>query len=244
MNIVLDSIQKHAISVPYGITSFVGGGGKTSMIYWIADAIPSDKHVIITTSTHMFIPEHIPFVTSLDKESIESAFRSSNVICFGNAVGDGKYHADMDQVEKTASFCDFVLCEADGSKQFPVKLPAAHEPVIPPSTRMVFGCAGLDCIGENIGNVLFRSELLPDLFIQSQEDSMNEEVLAQILINPNGTMKDVPESSGYCIILNKAECEMRLKSGRIVCEILNASGFSDILIVSAEQRKVYYACSD
>ena len=39
--------------IPKGITALVGGGGKTSLLYWLGEQLGQSSRVLLTTSTHI-----------------------------------------------------------------------------------------------------------------------------------------------------------------------------------------------
>ena len=50
------------LNIKKGLTSIIGSGGKTSLIYALAEELPAKSKVIICTSTKMYKPDNIPFV--------------------------------------------------------------------------------------------------------------------------------------------------------------------------------------
>ena len=63
-----------------------------------------------------------------------------------------------------------ILCEGDGSKRLPIKLPKDGEPVFFPKTDTVIGVIGLSCLGKPIKEMLFPSyQLLPKLDFYSKK---------------------------------------------------------------------------
>ena len=70
-------------------------------------------------------------------------------MCVGKSDGGEKLTAPYVSIGDLESLADYVLVEADGAKRFPLKAPAAHEPVIPDETRLVIAVAGLSGVGKN-----------------------------------------------------------------------------------------------
>ena len=51
------------LNVDKGVTALLGGGGKTTLLYALADELCSLGTVILCTSTHIRVPEQYPLVT-------------------------------------------------------------------------------------------------------------------------------------------------------------------------------------
>ena len=105
-----------------------------------------------------------------------------------------------------------ILCEGDGSKRLPIKLPKDGEPVFFPKTDTVIGVIGLSCLGKPIKETLFRYELLPNLtsldnyFIKSLQstDIVTTDFLYRLCLSEKGLRKNIT-SQKFCIIFNQAD---------------------------------------
>ena len=105
-----------------------------------------------------------------------------------------------------------ILCEGDGSKRLPIKLPKDGEPVFFPKTDTVIGVIGLSCLGKPIKETLFRYELLPNLtsldnyFIKSLQsaDIVTTDFLYRLCLSEKGLRKSIT-SQKFCIIFNQAD---------------------------------------
>ena len=105
-----------------------------------------------------------------------------------------------------------ILCEGDGSKRLPIKLPKDGEPVFFPKTDTVIGVIGLSCLGKPIKETLFRYELLPNLtsldnyFIKSFQsaDIVTTDFLYRLCLSEKGLRKNIT-SQKFCIIFNQAD---------------------------------------
>lgn len=174
---------------PPAMVAFVGGGGKTSLMFALANALPG--RVVTTTTTRIFAaqiklsPVFLATETpeSIEKNQKDSAFSTPSAVYsssalsvaldrFGQclvvgAVGEGKDKEKALGVSPTLPGqllarpdVDFVLVEADGSRMRPIKAPADHEPVIPPETTLVVPVVGIDAVGGLVGEVAHRPERL------------------------------------------------------------------------------------
>ena len=112
-----------ALQITRGVTAIIGGGGKTSLLYRLADELRTRGSVIVATSTHIWPPAHLPFS--------ERAGRVSDVLCVGTPGDSGKLAAPAQSFSELARLADFLLVEADGSAGRPLKAHLPHEPVVP-----------------------------------------------------------------------------------------------------------------
>lgn len=131
-------IFSEALAVRPGVTAIIGSGGKTSLLYRLADELKSEGTVLVTTSTHILPPEHLPVLTRTG--------RVRGVCCVGTPCGI-KLKAPEQSFEELAGLADFVLVEADGSAHLPIKAHTDYEPPILPNANnriLVVGVSGLD----------------------------------------------------------------------------------------------------
>ena len=56
-------IFSEALAIRPGVTAIIGSGGKTSLLYRLADELKDGGSVLVTTSTHILPPEHLPVYT-------------------------------------------------------------------------------------------------------------------------------------------------------------------------------------
>lgn len=170
---MLDEILKHKV------ISFVGSGGKTTLMFAVAKKLSLlGKKVIVTTSTKIYVPKNYPVVLSCENRSqLLKAIMASQIgfslnnynIC---VTGSLCLKKDPYEPQKICSYehcgftardflnlADFVLIEADGSKHKPLKFPGANEPVIPQESDLVIAVAAMWCTGQAISQVCHRYDL-------------------------------------------------------------------------------------
>ena len=244
----------HNLSSLLGLTdshilTFIGGGGKTSLMNTLGIEFAKQRiPTLLTTTTHIMKPDFLPSKACIEEENLEqiSSF-------FTNLEEDILPLAALGIPEKTiynkvklkSPSIDFmkklslfsrkysnislrILCEGDGSKRLPIKLPKDGEPVFFPKTDTVIGIIGLSCLGKPIKEMLFRYELLPELIFtqkkkqltdvsdQSSQTQKNFTKLPQtthnittdflywLCLSENGLRKNI-SSEKFCIVFNQAD---------------------------------------
>ncbi|MCP5101477.1 MAG: putative selenium-dependent hydroxylase accessory protein YqeC, partial [Chloroflexi bacterium] len=150
------------------IVSIVGGGGKTTLLFALAKALPG--RVVITTTTRIFAaqmklaPAVVTFqhgnAAKFDQLVGEALAQHGRLLITGAVIGDKAHGVPPDlPVQLLArADVDFVVVEADGSRMRPIKAPAAHEPVIPPESTHVIPVIGIDALDKPIVDVAHRPE--------------------------------------------------------------------------------------
>lgn len=215
------SVQEHKV------IALTGAGGKTTVMFRLADEMASlGRRVIVTTTTHILRPFDRTVLLSGHAEDAKwwhkekTAAGQGGVLVAGNLVSYDKLKAM--QPEETAAlrqYADVLLLEADGAKRLPLKAPGEAEPVIPDYADAVIGCMGLDSIGEELDLVCFRKELagrLLDLTAGADggfRHRLTPSDAAVILTGLEGTRKSVGDRE-FRVVLNKADHEERLQQAR------------------------------
>ncbi|WP_066713747.1 selenium cofactor biosynthesis protein YqeC [Clostridium sp. Marseille-P299] len=184
--------------------SFVGGGGKSSIIKKLSQELKAlKKRTIITTTTHIYAPEHnVVLIEDLDK--IKKELDENYVVTVGLPCDNQKLKSVSESfLNQLPSICDVLLIEADGSKHLPIKAPAIHEPAIPTFTTLVVGVAGLDCLAKPMNEISHRPEILARILEKKQEDILLPSDVAKVLESEHGQRKNV--TCRYEMVLNKAD---------------------------------------
>ena len=136
------------------VITLVGGGGKTSLMYALArEMVEAGRKVITTTTTKIWVPlsgETEMLLINPDIGALKEALKEHyHVTCVSNVNVEGKavgVKPSMVKLWMENLNVDCIVVEADGAKGKPLKAPAAHEPVIPPSTTLYIPMAGIDAL--------------------------------------------------------------------------------------------------
>lgn len=216
------------------IISFVGGGGKTTSMYQLAQELAEREfNVLVTTTTHIACPqtgnvciadtaekildvEWEGHILTAGKLAIEDAASASGIIR-KLTMPEGLENPAV--LEKLLEITDFILIEADGAKRCPIKIPADHEPVIIPQTGLVIACAGLSSVGKPLGECCFRFETCGSWLMREKENLIEPEDIALILMDGRGSRKNL-DGRYYKIILNQADTDLDLERAKqIICAL-------------------------
>lgn len=207
------------------IVSLVGGGGKTSTMYQLADELAEQgKRVLVTTTTHIRRPEQgqqtvlINHVREIEEDSWKGSILTAGRL-EGNKLAMPEGLSEEAELSRLLCLADVILVEADGAKCLPVKVPEAYEPVILPQTGLVIACAGLSGLGRPFGEVCFRFKDRGAWLRRTAEDLVEPSDLALILMDERGSHKAVA-GRYYRVVLNQAEGEKEKQAAEAVAAML------------------------
>lgn len=235
---------------PQAVVSFVGGGGKTSLMFRLAaEIVAGGGRVITTTTTRIFAnqtalaPHHIALA---DPEHLPAAVIAqlaghNHVLITGPIdASAGKAFGVSPQIvaELARTGVDAVLVEADGSRMRPLKAPAEHEPVIPDCTTNVVAVVGADVFGKPLGeDNVHRAERAAGLAEAGLGQPVTVEMAAAILAHPLGGRKAVPAAAHWTAFINKVESGAQLLAARALTERLLAVHGLPALVGSALEKE-------
>lgn len=185
--------------------SLVGGGGKTTLMYALArEAGKRGLRVIVTTTAHIWPHPGLPAADRVDPDRLKELLARHRVLLAGTAAEGGKL-SGVGEIAPLRRAADLVLVEADGSRGFPLKAPAGHEPALPPRSDAVIAVVGADCIGRPVGQACHRPGAVCALLGVSPQHRIRPEDAAQIAASPLGGRKNVAPEAAFRCAVNKAD---------------------------------------
>ncbi len=190
--------KKHTICL-------VGGGGKTTVMHELAAAWAAcGRKVMVLTSTHILQPADGSFAA--DAAAVHNLWQQRRYAVIGTPeLSTGKLTAPpQDLYEALQLQADVILCEADGSRHHPCKVPAEHEPVFLPDSEIVLAVAGMDALGRLLAQACQRPQLAAALLGCSLDSVIDAQMLAALLLSEQGARKNVGKRTFY-IVLNKCD---------------------------------------
>lgn len=219
------------------IITFIGGGGKTSLMNTLGKEFASHGYpTLLTTTTHIMKPDFLSDESYIENEdlgqlaNIFTNLKKNTLPLAALGIPEKVVNSNVKWRSPSSDFCEKIaefskkfstknpykflkiLCEGDGSKRLPIKLPKDGEPIFFPKTDTVIGVIGLSCLGKPIKETLFRYELLPNLtsldnyFIKSLQsaDIVTTDFLYRLCLSEKGLRKNIT-SQKFCIIFNQAD---------------------------------------
>lgn len=214
------------LKIEKGVTAIIGSGGKTTLLRTLSGELPG--RVLLCTSTHFQGYADLPTVTDPTESSLREALWKHPIVCAARRSPTGKLVDCGLPYETLADLADFVLVEADGSRQRPLKAHALHEPVIPPCTRQVICVVGLSGLHRPVSEVVHRPELFCSLASCTEADEATPERVSRALVQ---------EHLADTFYLNQAESGSALQDAKIIASYLKPHGFS---VVAGSQREKSY----
>ena len=197
------------------LVALVGAGGKTTLVYRLAaEARECGLSVLATTTTHMgTLPEAVTGPVFVEAEGeIDAALaaalrREGRATVLGRRIREDKLEGlAPERVEALRHRADLVVVEADGARGRSLKLPAPHEPVVPPRATHVVVLAALDVLGKPLAeDHVHRLELVIHASGCRSGSPVDEGVLVAALLHPDGYLSRIPGSARGGVFLNKAE---------------------------------------
>lgn len=189
-----------ALKIEPGITAIIGSGGKSTLLRALGLELMRDGgRVLLCTTTHMLPVAGVPWDGS--SRRLDAAPWKPGALhvpgctceaCAGLARGSicqagvldpetGKLSSPAESLDQLAQRFDYVLAEADGSKQLPLKAHAAWEPVIPAGTANAIWVVGASGLGKPIDEVVHRPELFCERCGCEPTDIATPERVAMVL---------------------------------------------------------------
>jgi probable selenium-dependent hydroxylase accessory protein YqeC len=219
------------------VISLVGGGGKTSLMFALARELAAGGRTVISTTTTKILPPSLEDSPRLivEKDWSRLASRAAeDVRCYRHVtivsenLPSGKLKGISPETvvllakSKVASF---IIVEADGSAQRPLKAPNATEPVIPENTTLVVPIVGIDALNCLLRNdYVFRSEIASRLLNSPEGSIVTACSIAALLTHPEGIIKGSPSRARVIPVINKMDLAGAPLKGRILAGVILKAG--------------------
>ena len=221
---------------PRELVSFVGAGGKTSLLLGLgAELAAGGERIVLTTTTKMGA-DQIPdwaTVCRTDSDVVDALDRGETAFLVGSVADEKVTGVRPEFVDRVFvdSGATHVLVEADGARGRSLKAPAPHEPVIPDDSTLVVVVAGMDAIGRPIRDVAHRPERVAALLDGALDDPVRPADLALVLGHEQGGLRGVPAGSRVTVALTKASPGSAADSASQVSELLNGTAVDRVAII-------------
>ena len=237
---------------PGEIVALVGGGGKTTAMFRLAQELAAEGQGVITTTTTRLGASQVglaPAVVRLEKHRLSAARRTKilaelethrHVLVVGT-VDEGMDKATAIDLELIPVLADLpgvsaVLVEADGAREMPFKAPADYEPQISPSTTVVVPVMGVEALGQPLAAPwAHRVELICALTGAAEGDLITPELAARVLAHPQGGRKNAPPGARVIPLINKVETAAQADRASETAACLLAAPGCEAVMIGAVQ---------
>lgn len=217
--------------------ALVGGGGKTSLMFALAEELRGrGSRVVIGTTTRIARREAeraLALVFAGDNprwwEDIrEGLARAGCVLVAERRLVSGKVrgiHPRRADALCARGGADYLVWEADGAAQRPLKAPAAHEPVIPATVTAVVAVMGLEALGLPLApETVFRSRTFSEISGLASGEILTPRALTRALHHPRGLFRSLPARVRRLVFLNKVDQARDPESARELARNILQSG--------------------
>lgn len=219
--------------------NFVGGGGKTILIYKLLEEYCPLGTVLYTTTTRIHPPEPsegLVVISSDDLSLLKMMVDRVSRNCPGRAyklVATRHFMspnllrgvpADFDSALERKLF-PILLNEADGSASYSIKIPREGEPVLMENAEYLVPVIGIDCLYQPLGpEVVFRFKILAERFSLRAGERITPEVAAGILMHKDGVCKDWKPGTTIIPFINKVDGPAQDSAARDLARAILGNG--------------------
>ncbi|MBT7261494.1 MAG: putative selenium-dependent hydroxylase accessory protein YqeC [Desulfobacula sp.] len=248
-----------------GVISIIGAGGKTSLMFQLAKQLAdSGKNVLTTTTTKIFMPKPLQSPSTIIKNSFRELVKKSNTCLMDYShFSAGSRHDSasgklcgfapdiIDQLWQADIF-DWIIVEADGARQKPLKATASYEPVVPGSTTHLILVTGLDAVGiplneghvhraelfsKNtgfiLGNTLDEKSIATGIAIEIKKAWLLGHTRSNPGSNCGSNSGSKSNFASNSVFLNKADNPGKIKSGQKIAKLLQTNKIINRIITAS-----------
>lgn len=196
------NIKKH------DVMSITGAGGKTTLMFTLAEELKYYYKVLVTTTTKIYVPQkgYNYISKSEDEFQYYNKFNNNGIYVYGSGVNSENklIGLSLERLKEQIPYFHITLIEADGSKKKPIKGWRDNEPVIISDTTKNIGVISIEVIGKeaNEQNV-HRLEQFLHITGADKGDKINLNHILKLIFHPNGLFKNAKGSR--ILFINKVE---------------------------------------
>lgn len=196
------------------LITLIGGGGKTTTLFKLGEELVLEgESVLLSTTTAMLIPPPSAYDLRIITKDVNEAKRrvkenvnarrillGREIIAKNKIKGFAPY--EMDEIYKENKNRYF-LVEGDGSNGRSLKIPDVHEPQVPLLSSITIIVIGADILGKEINPENVHRPHLIQGIIQKCGNIVDKNLLLDLISQPLGITKGIPENSKKVILFNK-----------------------------------------
>lgn len=232
----------------FPMTAITGGGGKTSLMLALAALLGKNGRAAATTTTKIAAPlgdeygrlfigscaEAAGQIAALPRRGAITVVRERR-----GAKLYGFTPREADTLLKNGA-ADWILVEADGSRNLPLKAYEEWEPPVPELATLQLVVIGADAFIKPLSEVTaFRCELLRERYGAEPGEKLPPLKAARILSDRKGYLKNSPPQARRVLVLNKAELLGERELAEILRGLAGAEGYDLLAAISLKEHTVY-----
>lgn len=234
---------KDALNLESGaVISIVGAGGKTTLMFNLAEELRAENKILVTTTTKIYYPEkhQFDFIT-VDKKDYDhyNNKKQKGIYVYGSGINneDKVIGLRSEVLEDQIPHFDYVLIEADGSKGKILKGWRNKEPIIVSKTNKTIGVLNIKSIGKKINEEnIHRVNKFINITDSKEEELINIEHIISLIFHKSGLFKDAVGER--ILFINMVEKEDYNLAKKLVQRILeNNNGYIDSIIIGEKFNK-------
>lgn len=237
---------KNLLNINKGcMVSIAGAGGKTTLMFTLAEELRDNK-TLVTTTTKIYEPaaSRYDFI-AIGQESFSKIKGNSSegIYIYGSSISkEGKLvGVRPDELKGLDLYFDFILVEADGSKEKSIKGWNETEPVICSDTAKTIGVLSIENIGKQVNeNNVHRLKEFINISGSRENQPIEEEHIASMIFHKSGLFKN---SSGERILfINKADMPEQMHLAENLAEYIKERNKTLCLIDRIIIGSLKYRC--
>ncbi len=216
------------------VVTIVGSGGKTSLMWLLAEAHRESK-VFVTTTTKIRRPAPWMYEEFRNNEDLLRRPFGPGITLAADEIdiNEGKLGILLPEVfEAALPHFDYTFIEGDGSRNLPLKGWAKQEPVVPQSTTCTIGVITLWPLGRKINEkIIHRLPLFCQISGCHPGDPLILEDIAAAIMHPLGLLK---AARGRKILyINQVENSLSQNQARSLLAALRPDFLQGLSLVAA-----------
>lgn len=200
--------------------ALVGGGGKTTLMHAIADALPAPT--VVTCTTKMGADQHWGkplLLDPSDDDLLAQVSEAGRVLVVGQVNGQKAIGITPARADQLFRLGLNVVCESDGSRRMPAKAPHWYEPVLASTVTLVVCVIGADALDRTIHDQCHRPLRVGAVLGCSPYDRLTPERAAHLVTSERGGRKDVLPATRFAVVVNKVNGAVAPLVQRFVNEV-------------------------
>ncbi len=196
---------------PGDVVSFIGAGGKTSLMVSLGYELAEAGWRVLATTTTTIAKEQLPLFpcalpADTNPRAISQALTEKQFVLLHAEIRSGRVYGPgpewarqiLDSVDS-----DILLVEADQADGLPFKAPLADEPRIPPETSLVVAVASLRALGKALHqDNIYNPQAMTAKYGFVENSLVKSPWLAQVLRDEELGLRGIPPSARVMVFLN------------------------------------------